>query len=159
MKLKVVLGLSICISLGKSIFQHSGDIKGKKPHLRVRQTCVHSLALPLTLYAFGGVTSPLWFYFYRFVMLISISRVMKMKRSNKCENTCVAYFCEIFKECLLGVCLRSRTKKSYKWIYSQNWNEVTNVENKFVVIKGGRGRDKWGDCDWHICTAIYKIDN
>ena len=34
--------------------------------------------------------------------------------------------------------------KGYKLTYLQNRNGVTNVKNKFVVIKE-KGGDKWGD--------------
>ena len=51
-------------------------------------------------------------------------------------------------------------KKWYKCTYLQNRNTVTDVENKLMVTKGGRGgRDKLGDWDWHMHTTIYKIDN
>ena len=51
-------------------------------------------------------------------------------------------------------------KKWYKWTYLQNRNRVTDVENKLMDIGGeGEGRDKVGDWDWHIHTAIHKIDN
>ena len=51
--------------------------------------------------------------------------------------------------------------KWYKWTYLQNRNRVIDVENKLMVT-GGKvvvGRDKLGDCDWHIYTIIYKIGN
>ena len=39
-------------------------------------------------------------------------------------------------------------KKWYEWIYLQNRNRVTDVENKLTVTKGERGgRDKLGDWD------------
>ena len=39
-------------------------------------------------------------------------------------------------------------KKWYKCTYLQNRNTVTDVENKLMVTKGGRGgRDKLGDWD------------
>ena len=51
-------------------------------------------------------------------------------------------------------------EKRYGWTYLQNRNRVTDVENKFMVTKGGRGDwDEWGDWDWHIYTTMYKIDN
>ena len=41
-------------------------------------------------------------------------------------------------------------KKLYKWIYLQNRNKVTNVENKLTVTEGERpGKDTLGDWDWH----------
>ena len=36
---------------------------------------------------------------------------------------------------------------------------LTDMENKLMVTKGKRGRDKIGVWDWHIHTTIYKIDN
>ena len=63
---------------------------------------------------------------------------MKMKRNNTCENTCVAYFCEIVKECLFSVCIRSRTKKiTNEFIYKTEIK--SHVEIKFVVIKREKG--------------------
>ena len=50
-------------------------------------------------------------------------------------------------------------KTWYKCIYLQNKNGVTDVENKFIVIKGEAGKDKLGDCDWYIHTMIYNINN
>ena len=39
-------------------------------------------------------------------------------------------------------------KTLYKWIYLQNRNRVTDVENKLMVAKGDRrGRDKLGVWD------------
>ena len=39
-------------------------------------------------------------------------------------------------------------KKRYKWIYLQNRNRLTDVENKLIVIKWEReGRDKLGGSD------------
>ena len=35
----------------------------------------------------------------------------------------------------------------------------TDVENKFMVTKGGKGKNKLGDWDWHKHTTIYKTDN
>ena len=35
-------------------------------------------------------------------------------------------------------------KKGYKWTYLQNRSRVTDVENKLMVTKGERGRDKLG---------------
>ena len=35
--------------------------------------------------------------------------------------------------------LHMEFKKWYKWIYLQNRNGLTDVENKFVVTKGERG--------------------
>ena len=50
-------------------------------------------------------------------------------------------------------------KKVYKWVYLQNRNKITDVENKFIVTKGERGGDKLGDCDWHIHATIFKTGN
>ena len=36
-------------------------------------------------------------------------------------------------------------KKWYKWTYLQNGNRITDVENKIMVTKGEKGRDKLGD--------------
>ena len=49
-------------------------------------------------------------------------------------------------------------KIGYKWIYLQNRSRVTDVENNLMVTRGW-GVDKLGDCDWHIYTTMYKIDN
>ena len=46
-------------------------------------------------------------------------------------------------------------KKWYKWTYLQNRNRVKNAENKHIVTKGGRGREKLGNWDWHINTTLY----
>ena len=32
-------------------------------------------------------------------------------------------------------------KKSYKWTYLQNWNRLTDIENKLMVPKGDRGME------------------
>ena len=54
-------------------------------------------------------------------------------------------------------------KKWYKWIYLQNRNRLTDLENKLMVTKEERcqqsdgGRDKLGVWDWHIYTTIFKI--
>ena len=51
-------------------------------------------------------------------------------------------------------------KKLYKWIYLQNRNRVTDVENKLMVTKGeSGGKDKLGDWDRLIYTNMYKIDS
>ena len=39
------------------------------------------------------------------------------------------------------------SKKWYTWIYLQNKNRVTDVENKLMVTRGKWGRDKLGDWD------------
>ena len=46
-------------------------------------------------------------------------------------------------------------KKGYKWTYLQTTGRVTGVENKPGA--GGVGRDKLGDWNWHLHTAVYKI--
>jgi len=38
----------------------------------------------------------------------------------------------------------------HKWIYLQNRNRVTDVENKLMVTRGWWGRDKLEDEDWHM---------
>ena len=49
-----------------------------------------------------------------------------------------------------------KKKKEYKWNYLQNRSKVMDVENKLMVTRvEGEGRDKLGDWDWHIHTAIY----
>ena len=52
------------------------------------------------------------------------------------------------------------SKKWYKWIYLQNRNRVTDVENKLMVTKGEGGgagrRDKLGVWDERMQTTIYK---
>ena len=50
-------------------------------------------------------------------------------------------------------------KKWYKWIYLQNRNTLTELENKLIVTwSGGRGRkdDRLGVWDWHVHTPIFK---
>jgi len=39
------------------------------------------------------------------------------------------------------------SKISYKWTYSQHRNRITDIENKLIVTKGERGRDKLGVWD------------
>ena len=51
-------------------------------------------------------------------------------------------------------------KNWYKWIYLQNRNRVTDVENKLMVT----GDKVGGGINWEIAidnihTTIYKIDN
>ena len=51
-------------------------------------------------------------------------------------------------------------EKWYRWSYLQNRNGDTDVENKHMDTKGGRGGwHELGDWDWHIYTAMYKIGN
>ena len=50
-------------------------------------------------------------------------------------------------------------KKGYKWTYLQDRNRGTDVENKLMVTRGKGSKDKLGDCDLHIQTTMYKIDN
>ena len=51
-------------------------------------------------------------------------------------------------------------RKSYKWIYLQNINRPTDIENKYMVTKRERaGRDKLRGWDQHTFTTIYKIDD
>ena len=50
-------------------------------------------------------------------------------------------------------------RKGYKWAYRQYKNRVIDVEIKHSY-QGVRGlKCKLGDWDWHIYTAVYKIDN
>ena len=42
------------------------------------------------------------------------------------------------------------SKKWYKWIYSQNRNSVTDVENKLMVTKGERAGEGGINCDIEI---------
>ena len=44
-------------------------------------------------------------------------------------------------------------KKGYKWTYLQSRNRVTDVENKLMVTKWGRG----GGMNWEIGTDIYTL--
>lgn len=48
-------------------------------------------------------------------------------------------------------------KKWYKWMYLQNKNRVTDVENKIMIMAEGREgyMEGW---DWLIDTIIYQID-
>ena len=51
-------------------------------------------------------------------------------------------------------------EKWYRWTYLQSRNRDTDVENKRMDTKEGRGQwDELGDWDWHIYTTMYKIDN
>ena len=51
-------------------------------------------------------------------------------------------------------------KKWYKWTYLQNRNRFTDLENELMVPGGDGGRrDRLGVWDWHVHTAIFKIDN
>ena len=53
-----------------------------------------------------------------------------------------------------------KEKKKYKWTYIKNRNRPTDIENRLMVTKGGKGgREKLGDWDWHIHPTTYKIDN
>ena len=36
--------------------------------------------------------------------------------------------------------------------------KLTDFENKFMVTKGKRGKDRLGVWDKHIHTTVYKID-
>ena len=52
-------------------------------------------------------------------------------------------------------------EKKYSWPYLQDRNRDTDVENKCMDTKGGRGWwDKLGDWDWHIHTinTMYIIE-
>ena len=50
-------------------------------------------------------------------------------------------------------------KKWYKWTYLRKGNRVTDVESELMVTRGEGGRHKLGDWDWHVQTAIFKMDN
>ena len=52
-------------------------------------------------------------------------------------------------------------EKWYRWSCLQNRNRDTDVENKCMDTKGGRGRDELGDWDWHIYAidTMHKIDD
>ena len=52
-------------------------------------------------------------------------------------------------------------KKWYKWTYLQNRNRLTDLENELMVTRGkwGARRDGLGVWDWHVHTAIFKMDN
>ena len=50
-------------------------------------------------------------------------------------------------------------KKWYKWTYLQTETD-SQTEKKFVVIRGERwGKDRLGVWDWHVHSAICKIEN
>ena len=49
-------------------------------------------------------------------------------------------------------------EKWYRWTYFQSRNKDTDIENKDTKA-GKEGGDELGDRDWHIYTAMYKIDN
>ena len=44
-------------------------------------------------------------------------------------------------------------KKGYKWTYLQNWNRVTDVENKLMVTLGKGG----GGINWKIGIDTYTL--
>ena len=46
-------------------------------------------------------------------------------------------------------------KKRYIWAYPQNRSCVTDVENKLMVTRVKGGRDKLGNCDWHIHACVH----
>ena len=50
-------------------------------------------------------------------------------------------------------------EKWYRWTYLKSRNRDTDVENKYMDIKGAGRVDELGIWDWHIHTAMYKIDN
>ena len=51
-------------------------------------------------------------------------------------------------------------KNKCKWIYLQNRNSLTDIENKLMVTKGERnGRDKLGIGDYQVHPIIYKISD
>ena len=51
-------------------------------------------------------------------------------------------------------------EKWYRWTGFQGRNRDTDVENKCMDTKGGKGEwEELGDWDWHIYTNMYKIDN
>ena len=48
----------------------------------------------------------------------------------------------------------------YRWTYLQSRNRDTDVENKHMDTKEGKGGwGELGDWDWNIYTTKYKIDN
>ena len=53
-------------------------------------------------------------------------------------------------------------EKWYRWSYLQSRNRDTEVENKYMDTKRGKGREEdLGDWYWHIyiIDIMYKIDN
>ena len=51
-------------------------------------------------------------------------------------------------------------EKWYRWTGLQGRNRDTDIENKSMDTKWGKGGwDELGDWDWHIYTNMYKIDN
>ena len=50
-------------------------------------------------------------------------------------------------------------EKWYIGTYLQSRNRDTDIENKCMDNKRGKGGDELGDWDWHIYTIMYKIDN
>ena len=51
-------------------------------------------------------------------------------------------------------------KKLYKWTYLQNRNRLNRVREQTYGYQEGRaaGRDRLGVWDWHVHTAIFRID-
>ena len=50
--------------------------------------------------------------------------------------------------------------KMYRWAYLQSRNRDTGIENICMNTEGRRGRwDEMGDWDWHMYTAMYKIES
>ena len=47
-------------------------------------------------------------------------------------------------------------KKWYKWAYLWKRNRFTILENEVMVTGGSNRLGVW---DWHVHTAIFKIDN
>ena len=56
-------------------------------------------------------------------------------------------------------CIYVESKQWYRWTYLQNRNRITDVKTNVQLPRGKREMEKLGDWDWHIHTAIYKIDN
>ena len=58
------------------------------------------------------------------------------------------------RDCHMWYQIYVESKKGCKWIYLQNRNRITDIENNLLVIKGEReGRDKLGD--WLTYTHYY----
>ena len=50
-------------------------------------------------------------------------------------------------------------KKWHKWTYLQNRNRLTDIEDELMLLGGNGGGERLGVWDWHVHTAIFKIDN
>ena len=74
---------------------------------------------------------------------------------------CTAFLDSTCVQCTIFISLFPTYFAMYRWSYLQTRNRETDVENKRMDTKAGRGRVRWiGRLgDWHIYTTMYKIDN